>query len=158
MTAALAYIEPGVLTILKLSSFLLVFNVLNSILDNAIYCGLLGQIMVGVAWGTPGGKLLDVDLETAIVQFGYLGLILLVYEGAKSHSTYTKMYSKELKYEYQEVSPHPSQLPKPTSLCRLASQLRAYAYPSLSRSRCSSLPMRHLCKLSRLVRRSALRR
>lgn len=84
MPAALEYHEPDVLTILSLSSFLLISNVSNFILDHAIYCGLLGQILVGVAWGTPGGKLLGPDIEHAVVQFGYLGLILLVYEGTES--------------------------------------------------------------------------
>lgn len=84
MAAALVYVKPSVLTILKLSSLLLVSNILTSLLDNAVYCGLFDQILVGSARGTPSGKLLEVDIENAIVQFSYLGLILLVYKGAKS--------------------------------------------------------------------------
>lgn len=83
MAASLPYQQPGVITILVWSSFLLVLNAINFLLDRAIYCGLVGQILVGVAWGTPGGKLFGAEAEVAISQLGYLGLILLVYEGGQ---------------------------------------------------------------------------
>ena len=38
-------------------------------------------MLIGVAFGTPGAKWLDKGTEQIIVQLGYLGLILLVYEG-----------------------------------------------------------------------------
>ena len=79
-TAALPYHEPEIITILILSSFFLLLNMINHFLDNVIYCGLLGQVMVGVAWGTPGAKWLDPEAEEFIIQVGYLGLILLVFE------------------------------------------------------------------------------
>ena len=81
MGTAIAYREPAILTILVQSSFLLVLNIINYLLDRAIYCGLVGQIFVGIASGTPGGKLLGEDAETVFTQLGYLGLILLVFEG-----------------------------------------------------------------------------
>ena len=81
MAAAVPYIEPHIVSVLISSSFLLLLNVVNFFLDHAIYCGLLGQILVGIAWGTPGAKLLAPEIENTIVQFGYIGLILLVYEG-----------------------------------------------------------------------------
>lgn len=79
--AALPYQEPTINTILVLSSFLILLNVINHLLDHLIYCGLVGQVLVGVAFGTLGAKWLDKGTEQAIVQLGYLGLILLVYEG-----------------------------------------------------------------------------
>lgn len=79
--SSLPYHEPGIVTILVLTSFLLLLNILNVALDRLLYCGLLGQVLIGIAWGTPGAKWLSVSLEEAIVQLGYLGLILLVYEG-----------------------------------------------------------------------------
>lgn len=79
--AALSYHEPGIETILKQSSFLLALNGINWILDNAIYCGLVGQIFIGVAWGTPGADWLSGVVQTTVMQLGYLGLILIVYEG-----------------------------------------------------------------------------
>lgn len=80
-TAALLYHEPGIVTILILTSFLLLLNVVNYVVDRLIYVGLLGQIFLGIAWGTPGGQFLDQNTETVISNLGYLGLLLLVYEG-----------------------------------------------------------------------------
>jgi hypothetical protein len=79
----LPYQEPDVVIILIQSSMLLILNVVNTIFDKLIFCGLLGQIFIGVAWGTPGAKWLGQGIEDVIVQLGYLGLILLVYEGEK---------------------------------------------------------------------------
>ncbi|KAF1933543.1 uncharacterized protein M421DRAFT_415885 [Didymella exigua CBS 183.55] len=79
--ASLPYHEPGIHTILILVSFLLLLNVANAALDKVLYCGLLGQVLIGIAWGTPGGKWLSIEVEEVIIQLGYLGLILLVYEG-----------------------------------------------------------------------------
>lgn len=79
--ASLPYHEPGIVAILILVSFLLLLNIVNAALDRVLYCGLLGQVLIGIAWGTPGAKWLSTDVEEVIVQLGYLGLILLVYEG-----------------------------------------------------------------------------
>lgn len=79
--AALPYHEPGIVTILILSSFLILANALNWALDRLLYCGLLGQIAIGIAWGTPGANWLSGDVQSTVVQVGYLGLILLVMEG-----------------------------------------------------------------------------
>lgn len=78
---SLPYHEPDIITILILTSFLLLLNAINSIFDKFLYCGLLGQIAVGIAWGTPGAKILSSNVEDAVVQLGYLGLLLLVFEG-----------------------------------------------------------------------------
>jgi Kef-type K+ transport system membrane component KefB len=83
---ALPYHEPGIVTILILTSFLLLLNIVNYVLDRIIYVGLLGQIFMGIAWGTPGAKWLSGEVETLIVNLGYLGLLLLVYEGIISRS------------------------------------------------------------------------
>ncbi|KHN96099.1 Cation/H+ exchanger [Metarhizium album ARSEF 1941] len=85
-TASLPYHEPGIVTILTQSSFFLVLNVVNYVLDKAVYCGLLGQVFIGIAWGTPGAKWLGVEVERVVVQLGYLGLLLLVYQGGLSTS------------------------------------------------------------------------
>ncbi|OBT80928.1 hypothetical protein VF21_00135 [Pseudogymnoascus sp. 05NY08] len=77
----LPYHEPGIVTILIQSSFILILNVVNTLFDKFIFCGLLGQVFIGVAWGTPGAKWLGQGVEDVIVQLGYLGLILLVYQG-----------------------------------------------------------------------------
>lgn len=79
--AALAYHEPNIVTILILSSFLILANALNWALDRLLYCGLLGQIAIGVAWGTPGANWLSEDVQNTVMQVGYLGLIFVVMEG-----------------------------------------------------------------------------
>ncbi|KAF2169182.1 hypothetical protein M409DRAFT_52462 [Zasmidium cellare ATCC 36951] len=83
-SAALSYHEPGIVTILVLSSFLILQNVINWLFDRLLFCGLIGQIAIGVAWGTPGGKWLTEGIENTIMQLGYLGLILIVFEGGLS--------------------------------------------------------------------------
>jgi hypothetical protein len=90
--ASLPYHEPGIVVILVLASFLLLLNVVNAALDRVLYCGLLGQVLVGIAWGTPGAKWLYESLEETVVQLGYLGLILLVYEGM-SHASSPNSFS-----------------------------------------------------------------
>jgi hypothetical protein len=80
----LPYHEPNIVTILIQSSFILILNVINTVFDRLIFCGLLGQVFIGVAWGTPGAKWLGQEVENVIVQLGYLGLILLVYQGEKN--------------------------------------------------------------------------
>ena len=79
--AALAYHEPSIVAILSQSSFLLVSNTLDYIVNSLLNCGLIGQILVGVAWGTPGGQILSRGVEDTMVQLGYVGLILIVFEG-----------------------------------------------------------------------------
>jgi hypothetical protein len=83
-TASLPYHEPGIVTILIISSFLLLLNAVNYALDRIVYCGLVGQLFIGIAWGTPGTNWLSANLEHSIVQLGYIGLILIVYEGEGS--------------------------------------------------------------------------
>lgn len=79
--AAFAYHEPSIETVLNYTGFLLSLNIVNTCLDKLLYCGLIGQLFIGVLWGTPGAQWFDQDIERVIQQIGYLGLILLIYEG-----------------------------------------------------------------------------
>lgn len=81
-TAALPYQEPSILVILIISSFLFVTNVVGAVLDRLLFCGLVGQIFIGITWGTPGGQLLSESTQKILGTQGYLGLIGLIYEGA----------------------------------------------------------------------------
>ena len=92
--AALPYDEPDIITILVLASFLLLLNILGAALDSFFYCGLVGQILIGLAWGTPGARLLSKSFEEVATQLGYLGLILIVFEGG--HSTSVPSVRKHL--------------------------------------------------------------
>lgn len=94
MEASHPYEEPSLTVILVLTGFLLLLNGVNMVLDNMLYCGLVGQVFVGVLFGTPGAKLLTDEVESTVSNLGYLGLILLVYEGefilvVSMHPTYT---------------------------------------------------------------------
>ncbi|PPJ61041.1 hypothetical protein CBER1_02016 [Cercospora berteroae] len=83
-SASLPYHEPGIVTILIISSFLFLLNCINWLLDRLVFCGLVGQIFIGIAWGAPGAKWLTIELQEVIVQLGYLGLLCIVYEGGIS--------------------------------------------------------------------------
>lgn len=84
--SSLVYHEPAITTIIVLSGFLLFLNGVSYGLDKLVYCGLIGQVFLGIAWGTPGAKWLSAEMEHSIVQLGYLGLILIVFEGGLSTS------------------------------------------------------------------------
>ncbi|KAK5047152.1 hypothetical protein LTR84_007095 [Exophiala bonariae] len=83
---ALSYEEPDIILILTQSSFLILLNVLGSVIDHYLYCGLIAQILLGIAWGKPGGDLLADDFQKVVTQIGYLGLIAIIFEGGLSTS------------------------------------------------------------------------
>lgn len=86
--ASLPYHEPNITTILSLTSFLLALNGSRYILDCTLYCGLLGEILIGVIWGSPigGTAWLSEAAQETIQSFGYLGLIGIVFEGGMNTS------------------------------------------------------------------------
>ncbi|KAI1320144.1 cation/H+ exchanger [Xylariaceae sp. FL0255] len=63
---------------LILSSFLILVSVPIWAQDTALYCGLFGEIFIGITWRKPGGKLLSQDAEEVFVELGYLVLIVIV--------------------------------------------------------------------------------
>jgi Kef-type K+ transport system membrane component KefB len=82
----LPYEEPGITVILSLTAFLLLLNGVRYILDRLLYCGIIGEILIGVISGLPigGTAWLTEGTQEAIQSFGYLGLIGLVFEGGLS--------------------------------------------------------------------------
>jgi Kef-type K+ transport system membrane component KefB len=83
MMAYLSYEEPRITVLLSLVSFLLLLNGVRHFLDHSLYCGIIGEILIGVIWGLPvgGTAWLAQGTQEAIQAFGYLGLIGLVFEG-----------------------------------------------------------------------------
>lgn len=59
------------------SSLIITLNASRYLLDQWLYCGLLGEIIIGFVWGL----WLDQSAQETIQSLGYLGLILLVFEG-----------------------------------------------------------------------------
>ncbi|KAK2625453.1 hypothetical protein QTJ16_004765 [Diplocarpon rosae] len=79
----LPYHEPGITTILSLASFLFLLNSIRYILDRLLYCGIIGEILIGIVWGQPvgGTSWLSAGTQDTVQAYGYLGLIGLVFEG-----------------------------------------------------------------------------
>ncbi|TGJ80604.1 hypothetical protein E0Z10_g8160 [Xylaria hypoxylon] len=75
------YHEPSLVELLISSTFLLALNSINSVLDHTLACGLVGQVLIGTAWGEPGARWLSIDFQRVVSSLGYLGLILVVYAG-----------------------------------------------------------------------------
>ncbi|TGO59971.1 hypothetical protein BCON_0039g00010 [Botryotinia convoluta] len=81
--AYLPYIEPGLDIILPLSIFIFILNITRDLLDSFLYCGLIGEIFIGVLSGMPitGTSFLSIEIQETVQYLGYLGLICLVFEG-----------------------------------------------------------------------------
>ncbi|KAF7937999.1 uncharacterized protein EAE97_007795 [Botrytis byssoidea] len=79
----LPYIEPGLDIILPLSIFIFILNVTRDLLDSFLYCGLIGEIFIGILSGMPitGTSFLSIEIQETVQYLGYLGLICLVFEG-----------------------------------------------------------------------------
>ncbi|BGO99026.1 hypothetical protein RTG_00546 [Rhodotorula toruloides ATCC 204091] len=82
LTAAgtVPYHEPPFTSLAVLISFLFLANVARGIANKVLYAGLLGEIAVGVIFG-PVAKILDTEWEETFVAVGYIGLVLIVFEG-----------------------------------------------------------------------------
>lgn len=104
LDAAFAYHEPTIEVLLNLTGFLLVLNIVNTCLDKILFCGLIGQLFVNVLWGTPGAKWLNQETETVVQQLGYLGLIMLVYEGTLLSNPQEVSLFSHAKVAYQHRS------------------------------------------------------
>jgi Kef-type K+ transport system membrane component KefB len=76
-----SYAQPTTALLLSLSGFIILLNLVGFILDRLLYCGLIGQVLLGLAWGNAGLSLIPLDLEVSITNLGYIGLLLLVFEG-----------------------------------------------------------------------------
>lgn len=51
------------------------------IADRLLYAGLLGEIVVGIIFGKPLGAILHDSWEQTFLALGYIGLLLIVFEG-----------------------------------------------------------------------------
>ncbi|EJD52857.1 Sodium/hydrogen exchanger [Auricularia subglabra TFB-10046 SS5] len=75
------YHEPGAVELLVLSSFVYLLNLARWVTDRLVYAGLLGEIAVGIIYGPPLADILPHDWLQCILVLGYLGLVIIVFEG-----------------------------------------------------------------------------
>ena len=80
-TRSFAYVEPTIISLLILSSFIYLLNVARSIARRLFYAGLIGEILVGIIYARPLANILKIEWQQTILDIGYLGLLLLVFEG-----------------------------------------------------------------------------
>ncbi|KAM5540608.1 hypothetical protein V8D89_005639 [Ganoderma adspersum] len=80
----LSYAEPSLVHLLVLGSFLYLLNAVRVVADHVLYAGLVAEIALGIVYGSPLANILPVDWENTFTALGYLGLILVVFEGGLS--------------------------------------------------------------------------
>lgn len=86
MWSSATYEEPNTSQVLILSTYLLLLNVFGWTAQRLFSAGLLGQILIGIVYGSPLAGWLDEVSEVALIAVGYVGLLLLVFEGASAPS------------------------------------------------------------------------
>lgn len=82
------YEEPTLPVLLTLSSFLYLLQVSRYIADYLLSAGLLGEIALGIIYGSPLSGILDHSWEETWLVVGYWGLVLIVFEGSWHFTTF----------------------------------------------------------------------
>ncbi|RAL14326.1 cation:proton antiporter [Aspergillus homomorphus CBS 101889] len=80
----LAYHEPGIVDILILISFFYILSLAEWISARILRAGIVGQIAVGIIYGKPLADILALDWQETFLTLGYIGLILIIFEGGLS--------------------------------------------------------------------------
>ncbi|KAI0759717.1 hypothetical protein BD413DRAFT_595561 [Trametes elegans] len=84
MPTVLPYHEPSLIHLLVFSSFLYLLNIIRIAADFLVHGGIVAEITLGIIYGSPLAGLLSVDWEATFTVLGYMGLILVVFEGGLS--------------------------------------------------------------------------
>lgn len=69
-----------------MSSYLYLLSVFEWAFQHVVSAGLLGQILLGIIYGSPLAGWLDVAWQETFVVLGYVGLLLIVFEGERIHA------------------------------------------------------------------------
>ncbi|CAK3773553.1 Sodium hydrogen exchanger [Lecanosticta acicola] len=77
----LQYHEPGIVEILIIVSFVAFLWVAGHVSKKVIRAGIIGPIAVGIIYGEPLANLLVRDWQETFLYLGYIGLILLIFQG-----------------------------------------------------------------------------
>ncbi|KAF8810292.1 Sodium/hydrogen exchanger [Phlegmacium glaucopus] len=75
------YEVPSLPVILTISAFLYLLNVANFLFSHLINAGLLGPLLIGIIFGPQVANLLSTAVQETFILLGYIGLVLLVFEG-----------------------------------------------------------------------------
>ncbi|TFK56445.1 hypothetical protein OE88DRAFT_17891 [Heliocybe sulcata] len=82
-----AYSEPTLQALLTVSSFLVLLNAFRISVEYVVSgAGILGEIFVGVVFGTPLAGVLSDEWMATFGVLGYVGLCLMVLEGGLNTS------------------------------------------------------------------------
>ncbi len=87
MPSTFAYHDPPVQSLLILSSYLYLLNLFGWLAQSLVSAGLIGQILIGVIYGSPLAEWLEVEWQQTLVVVGYVGLLLIVFEGELCYPT-----------------------------------------------------------------------
>ncbi|CAG8071446.1 unnamed protein product [Penicillium nalgiovense] len=77
----LPYHEPGTVDILIVVSFFFFLSLARWVSATVIQAGIIGQIAVGIIYGVPLANILEHHWQETFVTLGYVGLILIIFEG-----------------------------------------------------------------------------
>ncbi|BGP12320.1 hypothetical protein JCM10213v2_000233 [Rhodosporidiobolus nylandii] len=75
------YHEPAAPRLLALIALFYLVQLFRGIANALLGAGLLGEIAVGVILGSPLGDILGRETEEVLIAVGYIGLVLIVFEG-----------------------------------------------------------------------------
>ncbi|QMW36980.1 hypothetical protein G4B11_000216 [Aspergillus flavus] len=82
----IAYHEPGIVEILTIISFFFILSLAEWLSSKMIRAGIIGQIAVGIIYGKPLADILTAEWQKTFLSLGYVGLILIIFEGTITSS------------------------------------------------------------------------
>lgn len=80
----LPYHEPSIVQILIVISFFFFLSLAEWVSARVIQAGIIGQIAVGIIYGLPLADILEEHWQDTFRVLGYVGLILVIFEGGLS--------------------------------------------------------------------------
>ncbi|WVW82673.1 hypothetical protein I302_104684 [Kwoniella bestiolae CBS 10118] len=86
MWSSFTYHEPTIVQLIILSSWIYLLNLFGWMSQHLLSAQLLGQILIGIIYGTPLAGWLEESWEEAFIAVGYVGLLLIVFEGGLTSS------------------------------------------------------------------------